>query len=130
MSYTTHPDPIVDRAHRANAGAGFHFFNTDSARFHGSKSVAGVLSHGGRYALVIERYRTRAMGGVVVQTPHSRIVRVDLKTGKTDYLTFDGKPTSEMIGDRYVKNGEKAEYSTNARAMKAAQKFAKESEGA
>lgn len=119
-----HHDNAVDRAMRANLGAGFHFWDPDSMKFHGSKPVAGVISSDGRYSYVVERYRTRYMGTVCVQTPHSRVVRVTLATGETDSLTVDGKPTSEMAGDTYVNNGEKHHYRTNAQALKAARRFA------
>ena len=33
-----HHDPAVDKAWRANMGAGFHFFDPDNQRFHKSKS--------------------------------------------------------------------------------------------
>lgn len=119
-----HHDNAVDRAMRANFGAGFHYWDPDTMRFHKSRPVAGVLSSDGRFAFVIERYRTAYLGTVCVQTPHSRVVRVNLATGETDYLTADGKPTSEMVGDHYVNNGERHAYRTNAQAIKAARRFA------
>lgn len=119
-----HNDQNVDRAMRANIGKGFHFFDPDNSRFHRSTSVAGVASKDQRYVYVIERYKTATLGGHVVQVPHSRVIRVDLESGETDYMTRDGKPTSEMIGDKYVTHGEKHEYSTNAQAYKAARLFA------
>ena len=119
-----HHDPAVDLAMRANLGAGFHFFDPDSQRFHQSRSVCGFVDERERFAYVVERYRTAFMGGHQVQFPHSRVVRVNLKTGETDYLTDGGKPTSEMVKGKYVDNGEACHYSTNARATKAAKRFA------
>ena len=122
-----HSDPNVDKAMRANMGKGYHFFDPDNQRFHRSRSVAGVESRDGRFVFVVERYRTATMGGVTVQTPHSRVVRVDLTTGETDYMTEAGLPCSEMLNDGegpYRNNGEACHYSTNARAMKAARSFA------
>lgn len=119
-----HHDPAVDKAMRANMGKGYHFFDPDNQRFHRSRSVAGVESRDGRFIFVVERYRTATMAGVTVQTPHSRVVRVDLETGKTDYMTGVGKPTSEVVNDRYVRHGEACHYSTNARALTAARSFA------
>ena len=119
-----HHDKAVDTAMRANIGAGYHFFDPDNQRFHRSRSVAGFISTCGNFVFVVERYRTARMGGVVVQTPHSRVVRVSLADGSTDYMTEEGKPTSEMITGRYVNNGEACHYSTNAHALKAARRFA------
>lgn len=119
-----HHDPVVDAAMRANIGAGYHFFDPDTQRFHRSRTVAGVGLRDGRFAFVVERYGTATMGGVTVQTPHSRVVRVDLREGGTEYLTEGGLPTSEMIDGKYVVNGECYHYSTNAQALKAARRFA------
>ncbi len=119
-----HSDPAVDKAMRANMGKGYHFFDPDNQRFHRSRSVAGIESRDGRFVYVVERYRTATLGGVTVQTPHSRVVRVDLTTGETDYMTESGKPTSEMVNDKYVSHGEACHYSTNARALKSARSFA------
>lgn len=106
---------------RANIGAGFHFFTNNG--FHKSKTVAGVQGHTARYCYVIERYRAAFMGGHQVQWPHSRVVRVNLKNGETDYMTESGKPTSEMVRGKYVDNGEAHHYKTNAKALEAAREF-------
>lgn len=107
-----HHDPAVDRAMRANIGAGFHFFAPDNQRFHKSRSVCGFVDERERYAYVIERYGTMYMGGACVQVPHSRVIRVSLPRGETDYMTAEGKP------------GPACHYSTNAQAIKAAKRFA------
>lgn len=120
-----HHDSYVDRAMRANLGHGFHFFDPDNARFHKSRSVAGVPSACGRYVYVVERYRTAYLGKVCVQVPHSRVIRVDLTTGETDYTTSEGKPTREYVNGEYVNHGDGCEYRTNAQALKAARQFAR-----
>ena len=122
-----HHDKAVDTAMRANIGAGYHFFDPDNQRFHRSSSVAGFISTCGNFVFVVERYRTARMGGVVVQTPHSRVVRVSLADGSTDYMTEEGKPTSEMIAGRYVNNGEACHFSDNGLAKIYAAKWANES---
>lgn len=117
-----HSDPIVDRAMRANIGAGFHFFT--NAKFHKSKSVCGFLSQRERYAYVVERYRTVTMGGVTVQTPHSRVIRVDLENGETEYLTKEGLLISEYVDGKYVNRGEAFHYRDNGVAKIYAAQFA------
>ena len=114
-----HSDPVVDRAMRAVYGAGSHFWDPDSMRFHNSRPVTGVLSSAGDYAWIVERYRTVYMRSVCVQTPHSRVIRVDLRSGDLEVLNTQG--------DRYS-NGESEEraYRTNAQALKAARRFAAE----
>lgn len=121
-----HHDPQVAKAMRANIGAGFHFFTNSG--FHKSRSVSGFESASGKYVFVVEHYRSAYMGGYRVQWPHSRVVRVDLSNGETDYLTKEGKPTSEMVNGRYVDNGEAHHYRGIKSAEKAARGFAERGE--
>ena len=114
-----HTDPVVDRAMRASLGSGSHFWDPDTMRFHKSKPVAGVLNAGGDFAWIVERYRTAYLGSVCVQTPHSRVIRVDLKSGDLEVLNAQG--------DRYTHGSEiERSYRTNAQALKAARRFAAE----
>lgn len=114
-----HTDPVVDRAMRAVLGAGSHFWDPDSMRFHKSRPVCGVTNSAGDFAWIVERYRTAYLGSVCVQTPHSRVIRVNLVTGDLDVLNSHG--------DRYRSGGEEERaYRTNAQALKAARRFAAE----
>lgn len=122
-----HPDQVVDAAMRANIGAGFHFFDPDTERFHKSRSVYGCTDKRGKFAYVVLRFGAVYMGTHCVQTPHSRVYRVQLTgrgRGETEDLTETGKPIAEMVKGVYVKNGERGVYATNARAIKAARAFA------
>lgn len=114
-----HHDPVVDRAMRALIGSGSHFWDPDNMRFHKSKPITGVLSKRENFAFVVERYGTVFLGGHCVQTPHSRVIRVSLKTGALEYMGQNGRRT--ISGSR----DEKGQWSTNAQALKAATLFAK-----
>lgn len=120
-----HTDEVVDQAMRINIAKGFHFFDPDTMRIFRSRMTTGVRSPRGRFAYLVERRGTvTTFRGTTVQTPHSRVVRVDLKTGETENLTETGKVLSEMINGCYVNNGEACHYKTNAQALKAAKRFA------
>ena len=112
-----HDDVVVDAAMRANIAAGNHFFDPDAQKFHKSRSITGVMSPDATIAYVVIRYRDAFMGGSQVQWPHSRVVRVGLKTGETEYMSSTGEVVSSNF-DR------KCEFSTNKKAIDAAKKFA------
>jgi hypothetical protein len=100
-----HWDSVVDAAMRANIGGGYHFWDPDTARGFKSKPVRGFMSADGSTAYVVERYRTvRFASGTVVQVPHSRVIVVDMATGRAD--------------------GGEVHYRTNAQAIKAARAMA------
>lgn len=112
-----HNDVVVDAAMRANIAAGNHFFDPDAQKFHKSRSISGVMSKDATRAYVILRYRECFMGDTQVQWSHSRVVIVDLKTGCTEYMSASGQIVSGNA-DR------QCEFSTNKKALEAAERFA------
>lgn len=105
-----HHDPHVDRAMRAVLGAGSHFWDPDSMRFHKSRPIEGRESGCGRWIYVIERYRTAYMGGHKVQHPHDRVLRVcvvahdDHQVGDLSVWSVakDGQTGWDLYGDKQL----------------------------